>query len=108
MVGAWQRLDVVRIFGRATLIDFWRKHPDAETPLRLWFSLVEHAAWAGPVEVKARFSIADFIAGNRIVFNIKGNSYRLVVQAKYGPLFLVYIRVVGTHAEYDRIDATTI
>lgn len=63
---------------------------------------------AGPAEVRARFGTADFIAGNRIVFNIKGNTYRLVVQVKYGPLFLVYVRFVGTHAEYDRIDATTI
>lgn len=98
----------VRIFSRATLVDFWLKHPDAELPLRLWFSLVEHASWAGPAEVKARFGTADFIAGNRVVFNIKGNSYRLVVQVKYGPLFLVYIRFVGTHAEYDRIDASTL
>ncbi len=98
----------MRILSRATLVDFWLKHPDAEIPLRLWFSLVEHAAWAGPAEVRARFGTADFIAGNRIVFNIKGNTYRLVVQVKYGPLFLVYFRFIGTHAEYDHIDATTI
>ena len=98
----------VRIFSRATLIEFWLKHADAEVPLRLWFSLVEHASWSGPAEVKARFSTADFLPGNRVVFNIKGNTYRLVVQVKYGPLFLVYIRFVGTRAEYDRIDATTI
>jgi len=58
--------------------------------------------------VKATFGAADFLAGNRVVFDIKGNTYRLVGQIKYGPLFLVFIRFVGTHAEYDRIDATTV
>ena len=96
----------VRVFSRATLVDFWLQHPDAETSLRLWFSIVEKASWSGPAEVKAHFGSADFLAGNRIVFNIKGNTYRLIVQVKYGPLFLV--RFVGTHAEYDRVDAATI
>lgn len=98
----------MRIFSRATLVDFWLKHADAEQSLRLWFSIVEKASWTGPAEVKAAFPSVDFIAGNRAIFNIKGNDYRLIVQIKYGPLFLVYIRFVGTHAEYDRVDATTV
>jgi mRNA interferase HigB len=98
----------VRIFNRSTLIAFWTKHADAELPLRTWFSLVESASWKSPQEIKTTFGTADFLAGNRVVFDIKGNSYRLVSQIKYGPLFLVFIRFIGTHAEYDRIDATTI
>ena len=98
----------LRIFNRSTLVDFWTKHPDAEGPLKLWFSMVEKAAWTGPAEVRAVFRAADFLADNRVVFDIKGNSYRLVVQIKYRPLFLVFIRFLGTHADYDRIDANTV
>ena len=95
----------MRLFNRNTLVAFWREHPDAEKPLRLWFSIVTKAQWKGPPDVKRVFGTADFVAGNRVVFDIKGNSYRLVAQIKYAPLFLVFIRFVGTHAEYDRIDA---
>lgn len=98
----------MRIFSRSTLVEFWSQHADAEVPLRLWFSIVEKASWTGPTDVKAVFGSADFIADNRVVFDIKGNSYRLIAQVKYGPLFLVYIRFVGTHAEYDKVDATTV
>jgi mRNA interferase HigB len=98
----------LRIFNRSTLVDFWKKHPNAERPLRLWFSIVERAAWTGPDDVRAVFGSADFLPGNRVVFDIKGNSYRLVAQLKYGPLFLVFIRFVGTHSEYDRIDAAKV
>jgi mRNA interferase HigB len=98
----------VRIFSRSTLVEFWTKHPDAEAPLRLWFSIVDRAAWAGPADVRAVFGTADFVAGNRVVFNIKGNSYRLIAQVRYGPSFLIFIRFVGTHAAYSRIDATTV
>ena len=95
----------MRILSRSTLVDFWTRHRDAEQPLRLWFTLVEKASWKGPADVKAVFGTADFLQGNRVVFDIKGNAYRLIAQVKYAPLCLVYIRFVGTHAEYDRIDA---
>jgi len=105
MIALQQRM---RIFNRSTLIDFWTKHADSEGPLRLWFSIVHGASWAGPTDVRAAFGSADFLQENRIVFDIKGNTYRLVAQVKYGPLYLVYIRFIGTHAEYDKIDASTI
>ena len=70
--------------------------------------MVEKAAWATPAEVRALFGSADFLANNRVVFDIKGNAYRLVVQIKYAPLFLVFVRFVGTHAEYDRIDSNKV
>ena len=98
----------LRIFNRSTLVEFWTKHPDAEGPLRLWFSMVEKAAWSRPAQLRAAFGSADFLADNRVVFDIKGNSYRLVVQIKYAPLFLVFVRFLGTHAEYDRIDANKV
>lgn len=98
----------MRIFSRGTLIEFWRKHPEAEGALRLWFSIVERASWTGPADVKDVFGNADFLQGNRIVFDIRGNNYRLIAQVKYSPLFLVYIRFIGTHADYDRIDASTV
>ena len=70
--------------------------------------MVQRAAWSGPADVRAVFGSADFLANNRVVFDIKGNTYQLVAQIKYGPLFLVFIRFVGTHAAYDRIDANKI
>ena len=70
--------------------------------------MVEKAAWSGPAQVRAVFGSADFLGSNRIIFDIKGNTYRLVVQVKYAPLFLVFIRFVGTHAEYNRIDANKV
>lgn len=70
--------------------------------------MVSRANWKSPEDIRRVFGSADFMADNRVVFDIKGNSYRLVAQVKYAPLFLVYIRFVGTHAEYDRIDAAKI
>lgn len=98
-------LCVLRVFNRSTLVAFWKKHADAERPLRLWFAVVAKAHWSGPSDVRRVFGTADFLAGNRVVFDIKGNSYRLVAQIKYAPLCIVFIRFVGTHAEYERIDA---
>lgn len=98
----------VRILSRSTLVEFWQRYPDAEQPLRAWFQEVESASWKGPAEIRARYGSADFVAGNRVVFNIRGNHYRLVAAVKYAPLFLVYVRFLGTHAEYDHVDATTV
>ncbi|MBI3958793.1 MAG: type II toxin-antitoxin system HigB family toxin [Chloroflexi bacterium] len=86
---------------------FWEKHPDAEQPLRAWYLIAKRAQWRTPTDIKADYGTASMIDNNRVVFNIKGNDYRLVVLVAYrkGRLF---IRFVGTHAEYDRIDAETI
>jgi mRNA interferase HigB len=98
----------VRVFNRATLVAFWTKHRDAEGPLRLWFSMVERASWSGPAALRATFGSVDFLGDNRVVFDIKGNRYRIVAQVKYAPLCLVYVRFIGTHAEYAKIDARSI
>lgn len=94
----------MRVFSLATLRVFWEKHADAEQPLRAWLSEAERADWTGPQDVKNRYRSADFLPGDRIVFNIKGNSYRLIVAVKY-TFKVVYVRFVGTHAEYDTVDA---
>jgi mRNA interferase HigB len=98
----------LRIFNRSTLQSFWEKHPDAEQPLRAWHHEVEKASWQTPQEIREQYGSADFVANNRVIFDICGNNYRLIVVVKYGPLYCVYIRFIGTHAEYDHVDAATI
>jgi mRNA interferase HigB len=90
-----------------TLRDFWQSHADAEDALKAWFKEAEIAAWGSFDDIKARYRSADVIAGNRVVFNIKGNTYRLIVKIHYNT-GRVFIRFVGTHAEYNKIDAETI
>ena len=94
----------MRVLSRSTLRAFWERHPDAEQPLRDWYKAAERADWASPAQVRQRYPDASIIGGSRVVFNIKGNTYRLVVRISYS-YRRVLIRFVGTHAEYDRIDA---
>jgi mRNA interferase HigB len=89
------------------LRDCWTKHPQAETPLRAWYAQASRADWASPEQIKAAYRNASFLANNRIVFNIKGNDLRLVVAVHYNRR-MMFIRFVGTHQEYDRIDAENI
>ena len=93
----------MRIIAKRTLREFWERHPDAEEPLLSWYREVEQEDWDSPATVKETYRSASIIGDNRVVFNIKGNDYRLVVKVNY-PYRVVYIRFVGTHAEYDRID----
>ena len=97
----------MRIISRRTLREFWARHPDAEQPLQTWYMNVKHANWKTPSDVKAIYRNASFIENNRVVFNIKGNSYRLVaaINYQYG---IVYIRFVGTHQTYNKIEVATI
>jgi mRNA interferase HigB len=97
----------VRVFNRSTVKAFADSHADARRSLYAWFAEVENASWTGPNDVKSRYPSASIIAGDRIVFNIKGNSYRVVVAVKYD-FFVVYIRFIGTHAEHDAIDAESV
>ncbi len=97
----------MRIFSRSALQQFWERHPDSKDSLEAWFEETVHSSWHSPQEIKQRYSSADVLPGNRIVFNIKGNRYRLVVKIHYNT-GMVFIRFIGTHAEYDRIDAETI
>lgn len=97
----------MRIISRKKLREFWEQHPDARQPLQAWYADVKQARWKTPVDIKNVYRNASIVANNRVVFNIKGNTYRLVVavQYQYG---IVYIRFVGTHQAYDQIDVTTI
>jgi mRNA interferase HigB len=95
----------MRIIARKTLRLFWEqpKYADAEQPLRAWFQETSKADWKNPAEVEAAYRSASIVGGTRVVFNIAGNKYRLVVRVNY-PYRVVYIRFVGTHAQYDRIN----
>ncbi len=93
------------MISRKRLVEFWEEHPDAKGPLSAWFQELKKAKWSDTAEVKRRYSTASFVGNDRIVFNIKGNKYRLIV--RYSPP-VVFIRFVGTHAEYDRVDAATV
>jgi len=97
----------MRIITRQKLIACWTNHRDVEQALRAWEKEAECAHWHTPAEIKARYASASFLGSNRVVFNIKGNDYRLVVQIHYNT-GIVFIRFVGTHEEYDRINAETI
>ena len=93
----------MRIIAKKALRDFWERYPDAEEPLLAWYREVEQEDWDSPAKVKDKYRSASIVGKNRVVFNIKGNDYRLVVKINY-PHRIVYIRFVGSHAEYDRID----
>jgi len=92
----------MRIIAKRTLRQFWELYPDAEDPLLAWYREVEKEDWSQPSQVKDKYRSASFV-GDRVVFNIKGNDYRLVVKINY-PYRVVYVRFVGTHEEYDEID----
>jgi len=97
----------MHVISRPRLIKFWTDHPDSETPLRVWFKKVEQSKWKNVNELKTDFPTADYVGNDRVVFNIKGNKYRIIVLV-YFTGQKMFIRFVGTHAEYDKIDAKTI
>lgn len=97
----------MRIISRKALREFWEKHPDARQPLQAWYADVKHADWKSPADIKNAYRNASFLSNNRVVFNVKGNRYRVVAAVHY-PYRLVYLRFVGTHQEYDKIDAAAI
>lgn len=97
----------MRIIALSTLREFWKKHPQAETPLRSWHAEASRVDWKSPADIKSAYGNASFLANNRVVFNIKGNDYRLVVAVHYNRR-MMYVRFVGTHRDYDKIDATRI
>jgi mRNA interferase HigB len=97
----------MRVIAKSMLRGFWERHPDAKEALQTWHAIAEDAAWRVPTDVKATYGKASVIGNNRVVFNICGNRYRLVVRINYG-VGVVYTRFVGTHEEYDGIDAETV
>jgi mRNA interferase HigB len=97
----------MRVIAIRTLREFWERHADAEQPLRSWYHEACSSGWPSPADIKKQYPSADILPGNRMVFNIKGNTYRLIVHIHYDRQ-IAYVRFVGTHSEYDKVDATTI
>ena len=97
----------MRVISKKTIREFWDKHSDSEQQLKAWFRETSNATWKGPKEIKKEYPSASFLPGNRVVFNIKGNKYRLIVKINYDYQML-WVRFIGKHPEYDKIDATKI
>ncbi|MDC6166652.1 type II toxin-antitoxin system HigB family toxin [Paucibacter sp. XJ19-41] len=97
----------MRVIAVKQLRDFWLRHPDAEQALRAWFDEASKARWLTSQDIKRAYASASFLAGRRVVFNIRGNQYRLVVAVAYR-YEAVYIKFIGTHAQYDAIDAASV
>ena len=97
----------MKVVAVSTLRSFWERHPDSEQPLKAWHDEARHAAWTVPQDIRNYYASASFVGHNRVVFNIKGNDYRLIVAVAYR-YQAIYIKFIGTHAEYDRIDAATV
>ena len=97
----------MQIIARRTLREFWEVHSPAEAPLRTWYVLVATAEWTGPSDVRAMFGSADFVGGNRVIFNLGGNKYLLIVHVAYA-YKRVLVKFIGTHADYDKINAETV
>ncbi len=97
----------MRVIAISTLKKYWEVHADTKLPLSEWYVKVCDAHWKTLADMRNDFNSVDYVGNQRYVFNIKGNAYRLVVAVKFTPE-LVYIRFVGTHEEYDRIDVSSI
>jgi len=97
----------VRIVARSTLKNFCKRHRDAEQPLKAWIAEAKKAKWQNPNQIKEQYRSASILKEKRVVFNIAGNKYRLIIGINYD-FGVVYIKFVGTHSEYDAIDMENI
>lgn len=97
----------MRVIAKKTIRDFWEQHNDCEQQLKAWYQEAEQSEWKSPNDIKIDYPSASILEDSRVVFNIKGNKYRLIVKINYH-YKMVWIRFIGTHAEYDKIDATKI
>lgn len=97
----------MRIFSRSTLRDFWEVHPDSQIALADWFNQVKNAEWKNLNEIIHQFSNVSLLQNNRVVFNIRGNKYRLIVWVELERKH-VFVKFIGTHADYNKIDANKI
>ncbi len=96
-----------RIIAKSTLKSFWEKYTDTEQYLKTWYDTARNSSWSSPNDIKANYASASVLKSGRVVFNIKGNAYRLVVRFNFEKQW-AFIRFIGTHAEYDKIDADNI
>ena len=96
-----------RIFAKSTLREYWEKNPDSEQHLKTWYDTVMSSDWKTPNDVKKTYANASILKNSRVVFNIKGNAYRLVAKFHFEKQW-VFIKFIGTHVEYDKIDVNKI
>ncbi|MBW8333829.1 MAG: type II toxin-antitoxin system HigB family toxin [Prolixibacteraceae bacterium] len=96
-----------RIYSRSTLRTYWEKHPETEQYLKTWYDTAISSNWKTPADVTKTYASASILKDSRIVFNIKGNAYRLITKFHFEKQW-IFIRFIGTHNEYDKIDANTI
>ncbi|MBS1622345.1 MAG: type II toxin-antitoxin system HigB family toxin [Bacteroidetes bacterium] len=97
----------MRVIAKKILREFWEKHNDCEQQLKAWFQEASKAEWTTPNDIKAEYPSASIVGNDRIVFNIKRNAYRLIVKLNFD-YQMVWIRFIGTHAAYDKVNAKTI
>lgn len=97
----------MRVIAKKILREFWEKHADSEEQLKTWHKEASKASWNSPTDIKEEYTRASILKGGRVVFDICGNKYRLVVDINYLRQW-VFIRFIGTHSDYDNIDANTI
>ena len=98
----------MNVISRKTLQTFWESHPHAETPLSTWYQIFSKGTWSSPTDIKDAFGTnVDFVGDNRVIFDIGGNKYRVVVHVSYR-FKTALIKFVGTHEEYDKIVAETV
>ena len=97
----------MRIISKSVLREFWTRFPDAESPLRSWWTIANGENWSSFADIRRTYNSADHIGSNRVVFNVGGNKYRLVVAFDFA-FQMGFVRFVGTHSEYDKINAETI
>ncbi|HEX7791099.1 MAG TPA: type II toxin-antitoxin system HigB family toxin [Afipia sp.] len=96
------------VIAKKALQSFWTRYPQAEVPLSTWYQIVSKGTWTGPADIKAAFGAnVDFVGDNRVIFDIGGNKYRLIVHFAY-PFKTALIKFVGTHDEYDGISPETV
>jgi mRNA interferase HigB len=98
----------MQVIARRTLKEFWERYPRAEGPIRAWLAVVAAADWASPADIKRQFGgTVDFAGDNRVIFDLGGNKYRLIVHVSF-TFSRVLVKFVGTHADYDLIDPETV
>jgi mRNA interferase HigB len=97
----------MRIIAKKSLVKYWEKYPDTEQPLKAWYQEANDATWAGPQDIKNQYRNVSIVGNNRVVFNVKGNTHRLIVALAYKQ-GIIFIKFIGTHEEYDRVNAGTV
>ena len=97
----------MRVFAKKILREFWEKHNDTEQQLKTWYKEASKANWANPTDIKNEYAKASILKSGRVVFNICGNKYRLIIEINYERQW-AFVRFIGTHTQYDKIDAEKI